>query len=50
MGAHFEALDESVLRVPLNHRYTKVGFNLISVQVWSTPVEFVVWFDAFYDP
>ena len=33
MGAHFEALDEGVLRVPLDPRYTQVGFNLISVQV-----------------
>ena len=33
MGAHFEALDEGVLLVPLDPRYTKVGFNLISVQV-----------------
>ena len=33
MGAHFEALDEGVLLVPLDLRYTQVGFNLISVQV-----------------
>ena len=33
MGAHFEALDEGVLLVPLDPRYTQVGFNLISVQV-----------------
>ena len=33
MGAHFEALDEGVLLVPLDHRYTQVGFNLVSVQV-----------------
>ena len=33
MGAHFEALDEGVLVAPLDSRYTKVGFNLISVQV-----------------
>ena len=36
MGAHFEALDEGVLLVPLDPRYTQVGFNLISVQVLST--------------
>ena len=34
MGAHFEALDEGVLLVPLDPRYTQVGFNLVSVQVW----------------
>ena len=33
VGAHFEALDEVVLLVPLDPRYTQVGFNLISVQV-----------------
>ena len=35
MGAHFEALDESDLLVPLDPRYipSQVGFNLISVQV-----------------
>ena len=33
MGAYFEALDEGVLLVPLDPRYTQVGFNLISVQV-----------------
>ena len=33
MGAHFEALDEGVLLVPLDPRYTQVGFNLSSVQV-----------------
>ena len=33
MGAHFEALDEGILLVPLDSRYTQVGFNLISVQV-----------------
>ena len=33
MGAHFEALDEGVLLVPLDPRYTQVGFNLVSVQV-----------------
>ena len=32
--AHFEALDEGVLLVPLDPRHTQVGFNLISVQVW----------------
>ena len=35
MGAHFEALDEDVLLVPLDPRYTHVGFNLVSVQVWD---------------
>ena len=34
MGARFEALDEIVLMAPLDPRYTQVGFNLISVQVW----------------
>ena len=33
VGAHFEALDEGVLLVPLDPRCTQVGFNLISVQV-----------------
>ena len=33
MGANFEAPDEGVLLVPLDPRYTQVGFNLISVQV-----------------
>ena len=33
MGDHFEALDEGVLMVPLDPRYTQVGFNLLSVQV-----------------
>ena len=33
VGAHFEALDEGVLLVLLDSRYTQVGFNLISVQV-----------------
>ena len=33
VGAHFEALDEGVLLVPLDPRYTQVGFNLVSVQV-----------------
>ena len=33
MGAHFEALDEGVLLVPFDPRYTQVGFNLVSVQV-----------------
>ena len=33
VGAHFEALDEGVLLMLLNPRYTQVGFNLISVQV-----------------
>ena len=32
--AHFEALVEGVLMAPLDPRYTQVGFNLISVQVW----------------
>ena len=34
VGARFEALIEDVLLVPLQSRYTQVGFNLISVQVW----------------
>ena len=33
MGAHFEVLDEGVLLVPLDPRYTQVRFNLVSVQV-----------------
>ena len=33
MGAHFEAFDGGVLLVPLDPRYTQVGFNIISVQV-----------------
>ena len=33
MGAHFEALDEGVLLVPFEPRYTQVGFNLVSVHV-----------------
>ena len=33
MGARFEALDEGILLVPSDPRYTQVGFNLISVQV-----------------
>ena len=32
-GAHFESLDEGVLPVPLDPRYTKVGLKSISVQV-----------------
>ena len=35
MGTRFKALDEGVLLVPLDPRYTQVGFNLISVQVCS---------------
>ena len=41
MGAHFEALDEGVLLVPLDPRYTQVGFNLVSVQVCVSLVEMV---------
>ena len=33
MGAHFEALDEGVLLVLLDPRYTEVRFNLVYVQV-----------------
>ena len=33
MGAHFEGLNEPVLMAPSDSRYTKVGFNLFSVQV-----------------
>ena len=32
--ARFEALIEGVLMAPLDSRYTKDGFNLVSVQVW----------------
>ena len=36
MRACFEALIEGVLMVPLDARYTQVGFNLfLSVQVWN---------------
>ena len=35
VGVHFEALNEGVLVAPLDSRYTQVGFNLISVQVWD---------------
>ena len=50
MGAHFEALDESVLLVPLDPRDTQVGFNLVSVQVWckcNLHLLFVVVADSF---
>ena len=33
VGAHFEALNEPVLKAPSDSRYTQVAFNLISVQV-----------------
>ena len=33
VGSHFEALNEGVLLVPYDPKYTKVGFNLVSVQV-----------------
>ena len=33
VGAHLEALDEGVLMVPLNPRYTQVGLNSVFVQV-----------------
>ena len=33
----FEALDEGVLMVPLDLRYSQVGFHLNSVQVWGPP-------------
>ena len=33
VGAHFEALTEGIRIVPLDSRYTQVGFNLMSVQV-----------------
>ena len=39
MGAHFEALDEGVFLVPLDHRYTQVGFNLVSIQVCGYPLK-----------
>ena len=40
--AHFEALDEGILLVPLDPRYTQVGFNLISVQLclWAAIMTF----------
>ena len=34
VGARFEALDEGVLMAPLDFRYTQVGFNIISVQMF----------------
>ena len=40
MGAHFEALDEGVLLVPSDPRYTPVGFNLVCVQVCGSTVQF----------
>ena len=33
MGENFEVLDEGVLVVPLDPRYTQIGFILICVQV-----------------
>ena len=33
MGAHFEALDEGILLVNLDPRYTQVQLNIISIQV-----------------
>ena len=42
VGAHFEALDEDVLPVPLDLRYTQVGFNLVSVQVCVLLIETMV--------
>ena len=33
MEAHIEALDEGILLVTSDPRYTQVGFNLVSVQV-----------------
>ena len=33
VGAHFEALNESVPMAPSDYRYTQVVFNLIYVQV-----------------
>ena len=48
MGAHFEALDEGVLLVPLDPRYTQVGFNLISVQVCTVKPPFCVGKAYFY--
>ena len=33
VGAHFEALNEPVLKAPSDSRYAQVVFNLISVQV-----------------
>ena len=38
MGAHFEALDEGVLLVPFDSRFTQVGFNVISVEVCLTNI------------
>ena len=41
MGAHFEALDDGVLLVLLDPRYTQVGFNIVSVQVCHTVMVFL---------
>ena len=38
MGARFEALDEGFLMVPLDPRFTQVGFNSIPAQVCLTNV------------
>ena len=48
MGAHFKALDEGVLLVPLDPRYTQIGFNLISVQVCARGArEYAAAFNSF---
>ena len=35
VGAHFKALNEPVFSAPSDSRYTQVGFNIFSVQVWA---------------
>ena len=35
VGAHFEALNEALIKAPSESRYTKVVFNIIFVQVCS---------------
>ena len=42
VGAHFEAPNETVLMAPSDSRYTQVGFNLFSVQVWDILTELKV--------
>ena len=37
VGAHFEALNEPVLKVPSDSRYTQVACNLSFIQVWWGP-------------
>ena len=43
VGAHFEALSESVLMAPSDSRYTEVGFNLFSVEVCHWSLQYVLY-------